>query len=555
MSDGGIGIEEAVASYGLRPYQVEAVLAVLEQLQETRSTLVVVATGLGKTQLAGALAGVWKDGDILFLAHRNELVEQARDRLEQMTDCRVEIEKAELRASHTAHIVVASTQTLQRQARLDGIGRDRFGLVIVDEAHHYAGNTMIRPIEYFQNAKVVGLTATPDRADGKALGQTFQTVAYTMGIEDGIEQGYLVPLEAMAVEVKQLDISEVGKTGKDLAAGELDEAMLRAVEPIVHGCIEHGAGRTGICFFPGLKSAQLATERFNLVDPDSARFVSGDTPLDERSMIMGDFRKKRFRWLCNCMAATEGFDAPGADLVVLGRPTLSRALMAQMVGRGTRTLPGVIDGFPLAEQSAERRECIAWSSKPNCLVLDFVGNAGKHSLQTPLDALAGNYTEAEVKAAKKKKGGNVLENLRAARAELKQLASAIQSKAQLEAQRWDPFATLRVNRGRLDAEDEMFGRNPPTPSQVWAARMRGFSDADVNGLSKLAVSRLLSADNERSRKGIASYSQMRVLQRYGITDKSILAENAQKAIDYLQKQWAYPSSIDGQEVVRMARGK
>lgn len=555
MSDGSISLAEAIASYGLRPYQCDAVTAVLRELEEARSTLIVVATGLGKTQIAGALAGIWKNGDILFLAHRNELVEQARDRLEQMTGYRVEIEKAELRASNTAHIVVASVQTLQRQTRLDGIGPDRFGLIIVDEAHHYVSNTYAKPLTYFRDAKVVGLTATPDRSDGAALGQSFETVAYTMGIEDGIEQGYLVPLEALAVEVESLDISQVGKTGKDLSAGELDEAMLRCVEPIVAGCIEHGEGRTGICFFPGLRTAQLATERFNVAEPDSARFVSGGTPLEERAMIMRDFRAKRFRWLCNCQVATEGFDAPVADLIALGRPTLSRALMCQMVGRGTRVLPGIIEPFPEAEQAEQRRAAIDWSDKPACKILDFVGNAGKHSLTTPLDALAGNYTEAEVKQAKKKPGGNVLENLRAARAELRAMASSFQSKAALQVERWDPFDTLRVNRSRLDAQDEQFGRTPPTPGQVWAARSRGMASADINGLSKLAMSRLLAADKERETKGLATYSQMRALQAWGINDKSLKAENASAALNYLQKGWGFPSSLSAAEVARLARGK
>lgn len=539
---------------GLRYYQREAADAVVERLQEDRSTLIDLATGLGKTQVFSAIAKHWP-GDVLVLAHRNELIEQARDRLEQMTGQHVEIEKAESRSSGTCRLVVGSVQSFNAR-RLEGFARDRFSLIIVDEAHHATSPSYTRIFDWFGASKLLGVTATPDRADGSALGKVFESVAYRMGMEDGIDAGYLVPLEVYPMHIDKLDISDVGKTGKDLAAGELDEKMLEVVEPIARGIIEHGEGRQGIAFLPGVKSAALCAERLNILEPDCARFVSGDTPFDERQLIMQRFREGRFRLLCNCQVATEGFDSPPASLIVLGRHTLSRSLVAQMVGRGTRTVAPAVNEIPGADGAEARRLEVEWSSKPNLLVIDCVGNVGKHSLASPLDALAGNYTEAEIKLARKKKGKSPLQNLREARAELRALAAAVDAKAKTRlGDRIDPFSVLKVDRGSIEAFEESYGRSPPTSGQVWAARMRGMTSGDLNGLSKHALSKLLERDKGREAKGWAPYSMMRVLRRFPGMPENVRTEHAQAAIEAVQRKWGYPSSIDPAEIVRVAKGE
>lgn len=538
---------------GLRYYQREAAAAVVERLQEDRSTLIDMATGLGKSVLLAAIVKHWP-GDVLVLAHRNELIEQLRDHLERATGQRVEIEKAESRSSGTARIVVGSVQSFNAR-RLEGFARDRFSLIVVDEVHHAVATSYRRILDWFMDAKVLGVTATPDRSDGAALGQVIEGVAYRMGIEDGIDAGYLVPLRGKVIDVDEIDISDVGKTGKDLAAGQLDEAMLEAVEPIVRGIAEHGEGRQGLVFCPGVKTAALGAERMNILEPDSARFVSGDTPFDERQLTVQRFREGRVKYLFNCMIFTEGFDAPPASLVGLARPTLSRSLMAQMVGRITRPTTGAINDIAGEEGAEARRLEIEWSSKPDGLILDFVGNSGKHSLASPIDALAGNYTDAEIKVAKKKKGGNLQQNLREARAELRALAAAVEAKARTRATAYDPFSVLKVNRDQIEAFEENYGRSPPTSGQVWAARMRGMTSSDLNGLSKHALSKLLERDKAREAKGWAPYSTMRVLRRFPGMPENVRAEHAQAAIESVQRKWGYPSSIDPAEVCRIAKGE
>ena len=162
---------------GLRHYQLACVHAINRSFLTNRSTLVVLATGLGKTQIFSSIAK-HHEGRVLVLAHRAELIEQARIRLELMCRERVDVEQAEHRSGGGARIVVGSLQTVTRQDRLEHLTRTGgFSLVIVDEAQHLSAPTYRRPIDHFVDAKVLGVTATPDRADGKALAQVCRSRA------------------------------------------------------------------------------------------------------------------------------------------------------------------------------------------------------------------------------------------------------------------------------------------------------------------------------------------------------------------------------------------
>lgn len=523
-------------SYGLRWYQREGKAAAEASLKAQRATLIVMATGLGKTRLGSAVSGDWAGG-VLWLAHRDELVQQAAEALEALTGEAVEIEKGELRASSRARIVVGSVQTLCKQKRLERFARDRFTLIIVDEAHHYVAKTYRRPLDYFAGAKLLGLTATPDRGDHKALGKIFDRVGYCFDIERGIDQGYLVPIEGKTVRLDEIDLSQVGKTGGDLIAAQLDEAMLKAVEGIVRETVRLAPERQGILFFPGVKTAELAASRLNTLKPGSATFISGTTDEDERRQLVKDFKAGRIQYLCNCQIATEGFDAPAVSLIVMGRPTLSRALFAQMLGRGTRTLPGLVDSLDGPEAAAERKAAIEGSRKPSCLVLDFVGNSGKHTLVTPEDILGGSYSEAEVKLAKRKAkeagGGDPRTLLQAAREELRRVAASVRSRVKSTVESFNPFSVLHME----PTKDSMrFGYKPISPGQADALKRMGLSKQDMVGLSKDDAHRLLGAAAIRRKHGLASYKQLSLLRERGVTEVNIPAHRASQALGYIFEQ-------------------
>lgn len=531
----------------LRYYQAEACEAVLSGFEEYRSQLIVLATGGGKTQIFCAIARKWP-GKVLVLAHRDELVEQARARLEQMTGEQVDVEQAGRQASIFARLVVASVDTIKQQKRLDRFGKDHFGLVIADECHHFLAATYRRPLDYFSGAKLLGVTATPDRADEKALGKLFENVAYCFDIRQGIDQGYLVPLIGRQIELGEIELDGVATVAGDLAKGQLDEVMLRAVEGIVKKTLELEPDRQAVCFFPGVKSAEYATERFNALDPMSAAFISGETLPHIRKGIVSDFREGRIKRLCNCMVATEGFDAPAASCIVQARPTKSRGLYAQMVGRGTRVLGGLVEAIPGRECAAERRALIAGSRKRDCVILDFVGNATKHALVTPEDLLGGDYSDEEVQLAKKKAkgadGANPVAMLEEARKELQRVAAAIKSKVAAQARMFDPFAVLDVDLTSTTREDMRWGRKPPTERQMEALVRMKLPKEALKNISQREARKLLAERSRRHDAGLATYAQLGHLKKYGIDNPNVSFEAAGRALTYIASQGWSVSKVD-----------
>jgi superfamily II DNA or RNA helicase len=517
-----------------RGYQIQAIAAVHKGFELYRRLLLVMATGTGKTETFGKIIKEWP-GDVLVIAHRDELLDQAKKRLEGITGEWVEIEKAEQRA-YAARIVVASAQTLASEARLKAFAPDRFSLIVIDEAHHYVAPTFIRPIEYFAKANVLGVTATPDRGDGIALRKGFDHVAFQYDIADAIEDGYLVPVRGHREVLKDLDISQVKKTNGRLNDAQLDEAVILAVDAMVRKTLELYPSRRGIAFFPGVKSAELAAEKFNLHRPGSAIVISGKTRPELRRKLVKDFKTGKYQYLCNCQVATEGFDAPDVSLVIMGRPTLSRALYAQMVGRGTRVLPGICTGIAGAR---DRKAAVAASAKPDCVILDFVGNSGKHDLMAVEDVLGGKYTDAEVKKAKlaaKVSGGSedVTEALERARAALREMAKLSAGVIKSRTEMFNPFRVLSIpdDSSPVAARD----KRPASARQVEALEKFGVNRREMIGMAFVDASKLLDSLIVRARDGLATYRQMKQLREYGVAkaDKVKFAD-AKLAMDFIAR--------------------
>lgn len=521
---------------GLRWYQREAVESIEGELRENRSTLAVLATGLGKTQIFCNVAKRWDKGAVLVLAHRDELITQARERLEQITGDFVDVEQADNQSSFRSRYVVGSIDSVRQKRRLERMGHERFGLVVIDEAHHGVSASYRKVLDWFGPAKVLGVTATPDRGDEKALGAAFDSVAYVFDIEQGIDDGHLVPLRGQHVDIQTVDVSGLKKTAGELPADGLDQIMLDSIAGIVSEVLRLQPDRQGVAFFPGVRSAELAAQTFNEKRPGSACFVSGMTPKDERAELVRDFKAGRYRYFCNCLVATEGFDAPAASLIIDGAPTLSRARYAQKVGRGTRVLPGVIDHLRGKDDAALRRAAIAASAKPDTVIMDFVANSGKHDLVTPEDLLGGSYDEAEVALAKKKAkeggGGDVREELEKARQELKRMAAAARD-AQVKAmvRDFDPFRAFSLDISESRRYDR-FGK--PAPAWVKEALERkGVSPEEIGRLSGKAAFQLHNELKRRQKAELCTLKQSRTLMKYGIDPAKVSFARATEAIDYL----------------------
>lgn len=202
----------------LRPYQAAASDAIFKEWQDNDSTLVVMPTGGGKTVLFADVIRRVFPRRALVIAHREELIFQARDKIQRVTGLSADVEMGEYRAEgglfEQARVVVSTIQT--QCSGGDGGGRmskfdpQRFGVLIIDEAHHATSPSYRRVIDYYRTnpaLKVLGVTATPDRADEEALGQVFQSVAFDYEVLDAIHDGWLVPIEQQMVHVEGLDYS------------------------------------------------------------------------------------------------------------------------------------------------------------------------------------------------------------------------------------------------------------------------------------------------------------------------------------------------------------
>lgn len=364
--------------FSLRPYQEEAIAKTIDAANlGMRRQLGVAATGTGKTTIFCALAQRL-GARTLILAHRDELVAQAAARVREIwPGVNVGIVKAGDDDVH-AHVVVASVQTLARTRRLERLlapfrddtvllGRaDPFDLVVVDEAHHAAADSYRTILDGLYCGQpdgplLLGVTATPDRGDGKGLDDVFDDIVWSYDILWGIRSGYLADLRGLRVTLDALDLSDVKVSRGDYEAGSAGRALADADAPsaIVNAWREHAADRRTLVFTPTVDLARLVADTYRLAGV-AAEYVHGGTPLDERRAMLRRYHQGDTQVLANCAVLTEGFDEPATDCVVVARPTRSRALYTQMVGRGTRIHP----------------------DKADCLVLDVAGASDELSLVT-----------------------------------------------------------------------------------------------------------------------------------------------------------------------------
>lgn len=526
---------------GLRWYQEDAVQAAQRSLQENRSALIVMATALGKTQVFSAFIRRWP-GRVLVLAHRSELIDQASARLMQMTGEFVEVEQGPLRSGR-ARIVVGSIQTVYREDRLERLERlGGFTLIVVDEAHHYVSRTYKLPLERFAKAKILGVTATPKRSDAKALGRIFDDVCYTMGIRDGVDHGYLSPLRGREVEVTEVNLDSVATKHGDFVIGQLDEELVKGAEGVAQSMIALSGTRQGVVFLPGVMSARMTAARMNALKPGCAASVDGETDKDERRGIVERFRDGRLQFLANCMVATEGFDAPLTSVVGLARPTMSTSLYEQMIGRGLRVLPGVVDSIPGRDDGEARRAAIAASSKPFCTLIDFAGNNTKHDLVSPVDILGGRYDD-DVRARAKKmakenpgaeKDVDGLLEAASKDVERERMEAAARSyKAQVKSvsREFNPLSLYKVDEQRERQHTQEYGYKPPSAAQLNYLLRNGWTRKDLRGMSSRMVSRLIGEMVTRKKKGLMTKVQAEILARHGITT-DMPAKVASQAIKY-----------------------
>lgn len=358
----------------LRPYQNKAIEAVeAEFTKGIRSTLIVLATGCGKTIVFSNLAAreVRNGGRVLILAHRGELLEQAIDKLYKATGIRAGLEKADVTSDTDIDtppftVVVGSVQSMKSPKRLARFSRNEFSLIIIDECHHALTGTYRAVIDYFSNAKLLGVTATPDRGDLRDLSEVFQTISYEYSIVEAIRDGYLSSINAQTIPLK-IDLRGVAKQAGDYQAAGLGAALIPYLHQICREIKQRARDRKTIVFTPLISISREMVEIFKAEGIENVREVNGESS-DRAETLEWFANAPKGCVLCNSMLLTEGYDEPSVDCIVILRATKVRALYVQMVGRGTRLCDG----------------------KKNLLLLDFLWLTSTHDLCRPAHLLSDN---------------------------------------------------------------------------------------------------------------------------------------------------------------------
>ena len=566
----------------LRRYQSDAENSTMEAWADgCRSALGVMPTGTGKTIVFASLIRRKFPKRALIVAHRQELIWQARDKIKKVTGLNVDVEMGEYKSRTDgdmfhpkASVIVSTVQTLTSGG--DGSGRllkfdpVDFGLLVIDEAHHATSPSYRKVIDYFLNGNsklvVIGVTATPDRADEEALGQIFDQVAFNYEILDAIKDGWLVPIEQQMVSVSGLDFSSVRTTAGDLNGADLEKIMIaeKNLHGIASATIDIIGNRRGIGFSSSVNHARMLSEIFNRHRTGMSNWVCGGTDKDERKKIITDFASGKIQWLWNCGVFTEGFDDSGVEIISMARPTKSRSLYAQMCGRATRPHESIAHSLD-QNIAALRRHQILKSVKPSCLIIDFVGNSGKHKLMTSADILGGNISEQAVENAKieARRSGKPMRMDKVIEDEEKKLEEQKRRRLEAEARKARLVGKATYSTRKIDPFDVL--QIKPVAERGWDSG-KTFTEKQSEKLRKMGVDpaatdyargqQLLHIYYQRIADGKCTIKQAATLEKFGYskTEASNMSfDGASEAITAIaQNGWRRPANFVPKVTVKAA---
>lgn len=525
----------------LRPYQQEAFEHVFDQWDGgTHKTLVVMPTGTGKTIVFAKIVEecVRRGCRVLIMAHRGELLDQAADKILKSTGLKCSVEKAgQTCLGEWYRVVVGSVQTLMHERRLKKFKPDYFDVIIIDEAHHCISDSYQRVLQHFSDSDVLGVTATPDRADLKNLGSYFESLAFEYTMPQAIKSGYLVPIKALTVPL-QIDISMVGISAGDFKVGEIGTALDPYLYQIADKMVEYCAGRKTIVFLPLIATSQKFMGILNERGFVAAE-VNGSS--EDRAEILQDFEDGKYNVLCNSMLLTEGYDCPAVDCIIVLRPTKSRPLYAQMVGRGTRLSPD--------------------TGKDHLLLIDFLWMTERHELCHPASLICEdedvarrmtmdmerNAGEAvDIEEAEKRATEEVVEERERALAE--QLAAQRRKKSRLV----DPLQyAMSIEAIDLTNYKPIFGPEAQAPSQAQKDSLERLGIRADSVETSGQADRLLDTLHDRKMRGLATPKQIKQLEMRGFQNVGTWSfEQARRLIDRIAGNgWRTPRDLNPREYI------
>ena len=467
--------------YELRPYQRQAIKEINEHWVDWQKELLVLPTGCGKTVVFNEIARQKAPG-VLILAHRDELIEQARQKFGGETG------KIKADECSVLPVTVGSVQTMCRRQ----FSPDTFSTIIVDEAHHALSPSYQSILNQFPNAKVLGVTATADRGDKKNLGQYFDGIAYQYSLKKAVQDGWLCNISARTVPI-DIDLSNVKVSVGDFEVNSIAETLEPYLPEIARAIAEYASDRKTVVFLPLVSIAQRFRDILNDVGLD-AREVNGAST-DRKETLEWFDKAGPGTVLCNAMLLTEGWDCPSVDCVVVLRPTKIRSLYTQMVGRGTRLSPG----------------------KKDLLLLDFLWLSQKHNLCKP--AVLVTDQEEDQKTVSKRSESEEIDLFGALTDAEEQrknrLAEELRKQRKKKAKLINPLElfSLLDDIGLADYEPSFkWEEADATDKQVQALEKFGI---DAEGITKGYACRIMDTVIGRSQMGLATMKQVRLLNRYG----------------------------------------
>jgi superfamily II DNA or RNA helicase len=359
--------------YELRDYQKEIEVKVLDLWQnDVRCIMVQLATGGGKTPTFGTISAPFlKNGlRVLVIAHREELLLQAQEKMEAISGLSAGIIKNGYKPNPLYNLQIASIQSLARRQNLPPAD-----LVIVDEAHHACSQSYTKVLERYPDTKILGFTATPCRNDGQGFKYLFKSLICGPSTKELIDRGYLSSYKLYQAG-KTINTNKIKSSGGDFNTEKLSEAVAEQIEPndVVAEWKRRAGGKRTVVFAVDVARSCEYAEAFQAAGIP-AEHLDGETETGDRRDVLQRFESGKTIVLCNCGIISEGFDLPGIEVVQIVRPTKSLSLWLQMVGRGLRLADGknfatIIDHGKSWESLGLPDEEREWSLEPQSLGIE-----------------------------------------------------------------------------------------------------------------------------------------------------------------------------------------
>jgi len=525
--------------FALRGKQPQWLATIISDFATKSRLLVVAPGGVGKTTLFAALAAHYHTLGIrtLVLENRDRLTRQTADRIRIETGIEVDIEMGDEHASPFAPIVVASVQTLGRVNRLTGFSDSHFGLIVADECHFSLGPQFQRVMCYFHygahsldpdwkrpedgtyevKARCAGFTATPDIGERKNLGQFFHHRSVNYSYLEAVQDGWLVGPVQKNIPVR-IDLSKYKAkstpNGNDFAASDLSAALIPIIEELAEQILIHASAKKTIAFLPSVECARMMTDAL-LRRGMRAIFVSGEC-LDASEKTDEFAALGAGSVLVNCCLYVYGVDFPDVDCIAWFRATISKAFYIQGIYRGTRVLPGILNGLKTAEG---RRDAIACSRKPFLTILDPLFVSDRIDLLDAYDLLT---DEPEVKKAMKASGELSVESAQKAERDfLKSLKKEAKKHERKAARTIDPLqwaVSLGDSMIKSYAPTEAWESQPASVGQLDFIRNQGM---EIGGItSKGLASRIISRLRVRQDNKLATPKQLRLMHQLGLDEQT-----------------------------------